>query len=81
MGNRLLFRLLMNLAGSAGLRSDTRVGVQRDPDEHSLAAVERRSLERDLGGDHRAGLSLGELDRHLAEEAPPRAEEARGDGS
>lgn len=56
---RVLFRMIMNLEGSAGLRKYSHVGVQLDPDEHSLADVERarRTLERYFGSDRGAGLS------------------------
>jgi hypothetical protein len=56
---RVLFRMIMNLEGSAGLRKYSHVGVQIDPDEHSLADVDRarRYLERYFGSDRGAGLS------------------------
>jgi len=38
---RVLFRLIMSLEGSAQLGEYTHVGVQVDPDEHSLADAER----------------------------------------
>lgn len=38
---RVLFRLLMNLGGAGGLQGMPHVGVQVNPDEHSLADVKR----------------------------------------
>ncbi len=85
---RVLFRLIMNLEGSAGMRKYSHVGVQVNPEEHSLADVERarRYLERYFNSDRGAGLSeppislywgsptefLQELHRRLAD---TRAEE------
>jgi hypothetical protein len=85
---RVLFRLIMNLEGSAGMRKYSHVGVQINPEEHSLADVERarRYLERYFNSDRGAGLSeppislywgspaefLRELHRRLAD---TRAEE------
>lgn len=56
---RVLFRLIMNLEGSAGMRKYSHVGVQVSPEEHSLADVERarRYLERYFGSDRGGGLS------------------------
>ena len=56
---RVLFRLIMNLEGSAGMRKYSHVGVQLNPEEHSLADVERarRYLDRYFGSDRGAGLS------------------------
>lgn len=59
---RVLFRLIMTQEGSPGLRRFSHVGVQVDPEEYSLADVERarRYLERYFGKDRCAGLSRGE---------------------
>jgi hypothetical protein len=38
---RALFRMIMNLEGVAGIRRYAHVGVQVDPEDHSLADVER----------------------------------------
>lgn len=59
---RVLFRLIMTQEGSPRLRRFSHVGVQVDPDEYSLADVERarRYLERYFGKDRCAGLSRGE---------------------
>lgn len=61
---RVLFRLIMSLEGSAGMRKYSHVGVQVSPEEHSLADVERaRSyLERYFGSDRGAGLSEPRID-------------------
>ncbi|HEY0135221.1 MAG TPA: SIR2 family protein [Nannocystis sp.] len=78
---RVLFRMIMNLEGSAAMRKYSHVGVQVTPGENSRADVERarRHLERYFGSDRGAGLSeppitlfwgtpaefLAELGRHL----------------
>ena len=53
---RVLFRLIMNQEGTAGLGNFTHVGVQVSPEEYSLAEVDqaRRHLERYFGGDRGA---------------------------
>lgn len=93
---RVLFRLIMNLDGSAGMRKYSHVGVQINPEEHSLADVERgrRYLERYFGSDRGAGLSeppitlywgspadfLAELQRHLDETRKEEAPPATTEG-
>lgn len=80
---RVLFRMVMNLEGSAGMRKYSHVGVQINPKEHSLADIARARLylERYFGSDRGAGLSeppitlywgtpagfLAELERRLEE--------------
>ncbi|MBK7828406.1 SIR2 family protein [Nannocystis sp.] len=57
---RVLFRFIMNLGGASKLRGRPHVGVQINPEEHSLADVERAReyLERYFGSDR--GVGLGE---------------------
>ena len=59
---RVLFRLIMTMEGCAELKRYSHVGVQVDPEEHSLADVEqaRRYLESYFGTDRSAGHGRGE---------------------
>jgi CHAT domain/SIR2-like domain len=59
---RVLFRLIMTLEGCADLKQYSHVGVQVDPEEHSLADVERarKYLEGYFGTDRSAGRGRGE---------------------
>lgn len=59
---RVLFRLIMTLEGCADLKQYSHVGVQVDPEEHSLADVERarKYLEGYFGTDRSAGHGRGE---------------------
>ena len=91
---RVLFRMIMTLGGSHQLRDYAHVGVQVDPEEHSLldAARARKYLEGyfGTGGDSPAisiywGTAsdfLGELKKQLAgtaEEDEPEVEEGEED--
>jgi hypothetical protein len=53
---RVLFRLIMTMEGSGELRQYSHVGVQVNPDEHSLRDVERaRKYLESYFGSHRGG--------------------------
>jgi hypothetical protein len=59
---RVLFRLIMTLEGCSDLKQYSHVGVQVDPEEHSLADVERarKYLEGYFSTDRSAGRGRGE---------------------
>ena len=59
---RVLFRLIMTLEGTSDLKRYSHVGVQVDPEMHSLADVERARayLESYFGKDRSAGLGWAE---------------------
>jgi hypothetical protein len=61
---RVLFRLIMTLEGSGDLRQYSHVGVQVNPDEHSLGDVERarKYLESYFGSRRSAGRSEPSID-------------------
>jgi hypothetical protein len=61
---RVLFRLIMTLEGSAELRQYSHVGVQVNPDEHSLTDVERarKYLESYFTRNRSAGRSEPSID-------------------
>jgi hypothetical protein len=61
---RVLFRLIMTLEGSAELRQYSHVGVQVNPDEHSLTDVERarKYLESYFGRNRSGGRSEPSID-------------------
>ena len=61
---RVLFRLIMTLEGSTELRQYSHVGVQVNPDEHSLTDVERarRYLESYFGRDRSGGRGEPSID-------------------
>jgi hypothetical protein len=59
---RVLFRLIMTLEGTADLKRFSHVGVQIDPEDHSLADVERarRYLSKYFGKDRSGGRGRSE---------------------
>ena len=61
---RVLFRLIMTLEGATELRQYSHVGVQVNPDEHSLTDVERarRYLESYFGRDRSGGRGEPSID-------------------